>query len=107
MAIVAARTIASESMPSASLRHSKNLVLKNNFQVAQEDPLTRRLGTDRKAVVRAVVDLDVQSLAYGALERHRDSIIRFGEGPKAIRSISKACPLVRRQTEFTRRGGNL
>jgi type II restriction enzyme len=40
----------------------------------------------------AVADLDVRYLAYGELERHRDSIIRFGEGLKAIRSISKALP---------------
>jgi type II restriction enzyme len=40
----------------------------------------------------AVVDLDVRYLAYGDLERHREAIIRFGEGLKAIKSISKALP---------------
>jgi type II restriction enzyme len=40
----------------------------------------------------AVVDLDVRYLAYGELKRHREPIIRFGEGLKAIRSASKALP---------------
>jgi type II restriction enzyme len=54
---------------------------------------------NREAEVRAqvarpafasVANLDVRFLAYGELERHRESIVRFGEGLKAIRSVSKS-----------------
>jgi type II restriction enzyme len=38
---------------------------------------------------RAMQDLSVQYLPYSALAAHRDSIIRFGEGLKAIRAISR------------------
>jgi len=36
-----------------------------------------------------VADLDVRYLPYGELERHRESIARFGSGPKGIEAIAR------------------
>ena len=53
---------------------------------------------DREAQVRAqlmrpaflgVASLNVRYLPYGELERHREQIVRFGEGVKAIRAVSR------------------
>lgn len=40
----------------------------------------------------SVASLDIRFLPYSELERHRDTIIRFGEGLRAIRSVSKSLP---------------
>ena len=54
---------------------------------------------NREAEVRAqlirpafqrVSDLQLRYLPYGELEKHRESIARFGEGLKAIHAVSKA-----------------
>jgi type II restriction enzyme len=37
-----------------------------------------------------IADLDISYLPYGELEKHRDSIARFGSGLKAIRAIARA-----------------
>lgn len=36
-----------------------------------------------------VADLDISYLPYGELEKHRDAIVRFGSGLKAIRAIAR------------------
>ena len=36
-----------------------------------------------------VSDLQMRYLPYGELEKHRESIARFGEGLKAIHAVSK------------------
>lgn len=65
-------------------------LLKGIFLVAPDS----REEEVRKQMTRpafsAVADLDVRYLAYGELEHHRESIIRFGEGIKAICAISKS-----------------
>lgn len=36
-----------------------------------------------------IADLDISYLPYGELEKHRDAIVRFGSGLKAIRAIAR------------------
>jgi type II restriction enzyme len=36
-----------------------------------------------------VVDLDVRFIAYGELAKHRDAIVRFGQGMKPIEAIAR------------------
>ena len=36
-----------------------------------------------------IAALNVRYLPYGELERHRESMARFGEGIKAIRAVSR------------------
>ena len=67
-------------------------LLKGIFLVAPDARESEVRAQMARPAFAAVVGLDVRYLAYGELERHRDSIIRFGEGLKAIRSISKCLP---------------
>jgi type II restriction enzyme len=67
-------------------------LLKGIFLVAPDGREADVRAQMARPAFAAVVDLDVRYLSYGELERHRESIIRFGEGLKAIRSISKALP---------------
>jgi type II restriction enzyme len=67
-------------------------LLKGIFLVAPDGREADVRAQMARPAFAAVVDLDVRYLAYGELERHRESIIRFGEGLKAVRSVSKALP---------------
>jgi type II restriction enzyme len=67
-------------------------LLKGIFLVAPDAREAEVRAQMARPAFAAVVDLDVRYLAYGELERHREAIIRFGEGLKAIKSISKALP---------------
>ena len=67
-------------------------LLKGIFLVAPDGREADVRAQMARPAFAAVVDLDVRYLAYGELEKHRESIIRFGEGLKAIRSISKSLP---------------
>ena len=67
-------------------------LLKGIFLVAPDAREAEVRAQMARPAFAAVVDLDVRYLPYGELDRHRDSIIRFGEGLKAIRSISKCLP---------------
>ena len=68
-------------------------LLKGIFLVASDDREAEvRAQMARPAFTVAVVGLDVRYLPYGQLERHREAIIRFGEGLKAIRTISQGLP---------------
>ncbi len=67
-------------------------LLKGIFLVAPDSREADVRAQMARPAFAAVVDLDVRYLAYGELERHRESIIRFGEGLKAVRSISKSLP---------------
>ncbi len=67
-------------------------LLKGIFLVAPDSREADVRAQMARPAFAAVVDLDVRYLAYGELERHRESIIRFGEGLKAIRSVSKVLP---------------
>lgn len=53
---------------------------------SREDEVRAQL---RRPAFRRVADLNVRYLPYGELERHRESIGRFGAGLKAINAIAK------------------
>lgn len=44
----------------------------------------------QRPAFRGISDLGVRYLPYGELERHRDSMARFGEGLKAMLAVSRA-----------------
>ena len=44
----------------------------------------------RRPAFRGISSLNVRYLPYSELERHRDSMARFGEGLKAILAVSRA-----------------
>ncbi len=67
-------------------------LLKGIFLVAPDGREAEVRAQMARPAFAAVVGLDVRYLPYGELERHREAIIRFGEGLKAIRTISKALP---------------
>lgn len=46
-------------------------------------------GQLRRPAFSRVLDLDVRFIAYGDLERHRDAIVRFGQGMKPIEAIAR------------------
>jgi type II restriction enzyme len=54
---------------------------------AREDDVRKQLA---RPAFRKIHDLSVKYLPYGELERHRESIARFGEGLKAIDAIARA-----------------
>ena len=54
---------------------------------AREDEVRRQV---RRPAFRGIGELGVRYLPYGELERHRESMARFGEGLKAIFAISHA-----------------
>jgi type II restriction enzyme len=43
----------------------------------------------RRPAFSGVANLRVRYLPYGELERHRESMARFGEGLKAIQAVSR------------------
>lgn len=63
-------------------------LLKGIFLVAPDNREDEVRAQAARPAFAAVANLDVRFLAYSELEKHRDSIIRFGEGLKAIRSVS-------------------
>lgn len=67
-------------------------MLKGIFLVAPDSREQEVRAQVARPAFSSVANLDVRFLPYGDLERHRDSVIRFGEGLKAIRSISKSLP---------------
>ena len=54
---------------------------------AREDDVRKQLA---RPAFRKIQDLSVKYLPYGELERHRESIARFGEGLKAIDAVARA-----------------
>ena len=64
--------------------------LKSLYLVAPDSREAEVRAQVARPAFAAVANLDVRFLAYSELERHREAIIRFGEGLKAIRSVSKA-----------------
>lgn len=65
-------------------------LLKGLYLVAPDSREAEVRAQVARPAFAAVANLDVRFLAYSELERHREAIIRFGEGLKAIRSVSKA-----------------
>ena len=53
---------------------------------AREDDVRKQLA---RPAFRKIQDLSVKYLPYGELERHRESIARFGEGLKAIDAVAR------------------
>lgn len=64
-------------------------LLKGIFLVAPDSREAQVRSQVARPAFGSISGLDVRFLPYGDLDRHRASIIRFGEGLKAIRSISK------------------
>jgi type II restriction enzyme len=65
-------------------------LLKGLYLVAPDNREAEVRAQVARPAFASVANLDVRFLAYGELERHRESIVRFGEGLKAIRSVSKS-----------------
>ena len=59
------------------------------FIVAPDARAEDVLAQVRRPAFRAIGSLRVRYLAYGELERHRESMARFGEGLKAIQAVSQ------------------
>lgn len=64
-------------------------MLKGMFLVAPDEREREVRAQLVRPAFASVASLDVRYLSYGELDRHREAIIRFGEGLKAIRSIAK------------------
>lgn len=64
-------------------------MLKGMFLVAPDDREAQIRAQLSRPAFASVGAMDVRYLSYSELDRHRDAIIRFGEGLKAIRSIAK------------------
>lgn len=64
-------------------------VARELFIVAPDDREPEVRAQVRRPAFRGVSDLRVRYLPYGDLERHRESMARFGEGLKAIQAISR------------------
>jgi type II restriction enzyme len=64
-------------------------VLNGMFLVAPDDREKQIRAQLSRPAFTSVGAMDVRYLSYSELDRHRDAIIRFGEGLKAIRSIAK------------------
>jgi len=64
-------------------------LLKGMFLVAPDDREAQIRAQVARPAFASVAAMDVRYLSYSELDRHRDAIIRFGEGLKAIRSIAK------------------
>lgn len=67
-------------------------LLKGIFLVAPDSRETEVRAQVARPAFASVASLDIRFLPYSEVERHRDTIIRFGEGLKAIRSVSKMLP---------------
>lgn len=64
-------------------------VARELFIVAPDDRAAEVQAKVRRPAFRHVSDLRVRYLPYGQLERHRESMGRFGEGLKAIQAVSR------------------
>ena len=64
-------------------------VARELFIVAPDARANDVLAQVRRPAFRAIGSLRVRYLAYGELERHRESMARFGEGLKAIQAVSR------------------
>ncbi len=64
-------------------------VARELFIVAPDDRESEVQAQVRRPAFRHVADLRVRYLPYGELERHRESMGRFGEGLKAIQAVSR------------------
>jgi type II restriction enzyme len=64
-------------------------VARELFIVAPDDREPEVQAQVRRPAFRGVADLRVRYLPYGELERHRESMARFGEGLKAIQAVSR------------------
>lgn len=64
-------------------------VARELFIVAPDDREKEVQAQVRRPAFLGVADLRVRYLAYGELERHRESMARFGEGLKAIQAVSR------------------
>ena len=59
------------------------------FLVAPDERQDEVRAQVRRPAFRHIADLQVRFLPYSALERHRESMSRFGEGLKAIRAVAR------------------
>jgi len=59
------------------------------FIVAPDERETEVRAQVRRPAFRSVAELHVRYLPYGELQRHRESMARFGEGLKAIQAVSR------------------
>ncbi len=59
------------------------------FIVAPDDREAEVRTQVQRPAFRGVGDLRVRYLPYGELERHRESMARFGEGLKAIQAVAR------------------
>ena len=59
------------------------------FLVAPDDRHNEVRAQAARPAFRGISNLQVRFLPYGELERHRESIARFGEGLKAIHAVSR------------------
>lgn len=64
-------------------------VARELFIVAPDDRAEDVQTQVSRPAFRGVADLRVRYLPYGELERHRDSMARFGEGLKAVQAVSR------------------
>ena len=64
-------------------------VARELFIVAPDDRESEVQAQVRRPAFKHVADLRVRYLPYGELERHRESMGRFGEGLKAIQAVSR------------------
>jgi type II restriction enzyme len=62
---------------------------KGLFLVAPDDREEEVRSQLRRPIFRRVSDLEVRFLPYGELQKHRETIARFGEGLKAIHAIAR------------------
>ena len=66
-----------------------SVVARDLFIVAPDDREPEVQAQVRRPAFRGIADLRVRYLPYGELERHRESMARFGEGLKAIQAVSR------------------
>lgn len=64
-------------------------VARELFIVAPDDRESEVRAQVQRPAFRGASDLRVRYLPYGELERHRESMARFGEGLKAVQSVSR------------------
>lgn len=64
-------------------------VARELFIVAPDNREAEVQAQVRRPAFRGVADLRVRYVPYGELERHRESMGRFGEGLKAIQAVSR------------------
>lgn len=64
-------------------------VARELFIVAPDERAADVQAQVSRPAFRGVADLRVRYLPYGELERHRQSMARFGEGLKAVQAVSR------------------